>query len=228
MPQVILAESVPLFRCGVRATLEQAGGWTVLEAANQAEILELAQRHQPDCAILDSGSCGYDALETCWMLRQQVPSIGLLILAHAPHEEQLFQFIRHGTNAYEPRSIAPEMLLDRVQRVSCREYLLGNDFLVARPSTRIAPGQAIHPLTKAAAPGAEDDPEPSPLSAREMQILQQIAYGNSNKQIGAVLKISDQTVKNHITSTLRKLSVNDRTAAVMHAISRHWISMDPQ
>jgi DNA-binding NarL/FixJ family response regulator len=66
----------------------------------------------------------------------------------------------------------------------------------------------------------------TPLSAREIEILDYIARGNSNKVIAKSLKISDQTVKNHITSILKKLSVNDRTAAVVHALKKGWIKMD--
>jgi DNA-binding NarL/FixJ family response regulator len=66
----------------------------------------------------------------------------------------------------------------------------------------------------------------SPLSSREVEILDYIARGNSNKEIAKSLKISDQTVKNHITSILKKLSVNDRTAAVVHALKHGWIKMD--
>jgi DNA-binding NarL/FixJ family response regulator len=62
-----------------------------------------------------------------------------------------------------------------------------------------------------------------PLSAREMEVLDQIAHGNSNKQIAQVLSISDQTVKNHITAIMRKLAVNDRTQAVVHALQQGWI-----
>jgi DNA-binding NarL/FixJ family response regulator len=66
----------------------------------------------------------------------------------------------------------------------------------------------------------------TPLSNREIEILDYIARGNSNKEIAKSLKISDQTVKNHITSILKKLSVNDRTAAVVHALKHGWIKMN--
>jgi DNA-binding NarL/FixJ family response regulator len=65
-----------------------------------------------------------------------------------------------------------------------------------------------------------------PLSAREIEILDFISRGNSNKEIARALKISDQTVKNHITSILRKLAVNDRTQAVVFALRHGWIKMD--
>ena len=221
MRTVILAESIPLFRLGMRSLLEQVGEWNVLEATHPTEILELAQVHQPECAILDAGSNAYDALQICWLLRQQVPAIGILILTDQLAEEQLFRFLIHGANAYEPRIITCESFLDRVKHLCAGEYLMRSERLVSQASNAarcrvLSPRKAVD----------LDKPEPSPLSGREIQILQFIAWGNSNKQIGHALKISDQTVKNHITSTLKKLSVSDRTAAVMVAISHRWISME--
>ena len=71
----------------------------------------------------------------------------------------------------------------------------------------------------------EVEPLFAPLSAREIEVLEYIARGNSNKEIARALKISDQTVKNHITSILRKLAVNDRTQAVVYALRHGWIKM---
>jgi len=68
----------------------------------------------------------------------------------------------------------------------------------------------------------------SPLTPRELEILQAVAGGQSNKEIARLLHISDQTVKNHITSILRKLAVNDRTQAVMQALRHGWIKLDQE
>ena len=65
----------------------------------------------------------------------------------------------------------------------------------------------------------------SPLTPREVEILDCVAQGNSNKEIARILSISDQTVKNHITSILRKLAVNDRTQAVIYALRHGWIKL---
>jgi DNA-binding NarL/FixJ family response regulator len=76
------------------------------------------------------------------------------------------------------------------------------------------------------AEGQEIEPLFVPLSPRELEILEHIARGNSNKMVARALKISDQTVKNHITSILRKLAVNDRTQAVVLALRHGWIRVD--
>jgi DNA-binding NarL/FixJ family response regulator len=72
----------------------------------------------------------------------------------------------------------------------------------------------------------ESDSVFSPLTPREVEILDCVARGNSNKEIAVFLGISDQTVKNHITSILRKLQVNDRTQAVIYALRHGWIKLE--
>ena len=114
-------------------------------------------------------------------------------------------------------------LADSVRRVSQGEYLI-NDDVLSRPHLASRVLKSFRDLVI-------DDEEPatkdlySPLSSREVEILDYIARGNSNKEIAKSLKISDQTVKNHIPSILKKLSVNDRTAAVVHALRHGWIKM---
>ena len=110
-----------------------------------------------------------------------------------------------------------------MRRVSHGEYLI-NDDVLSKPQLANRVLKSFRELTV-----EEEDPGTkdlySPLSGREVEILDYIARGNSNKEIAKSLKISDQTVKNHITSILKKLSVNDRTAAVVHALRHGWIKM---
>ena len=216
MIRVILVERVPLFRVGLRITLERFGEFLILESTDSTEILEWANEHHPDVVILDAGLPTTDPLELTWMLRQATPSIGILILAASQHtssedEEQLFQFFRHGANAFEFRSITPDMLVESVHRVACGEYLIGSEGLLPRPSARIAvPLKTPHRHGEVDLAHAQGGPVSTlPISPREVEILEHIARGSSNKEIAKSLQISDQTVKNHITSILKKLSVDD-------------------
>jgi len=190
------------------------------------EIMELTQAHHPACAILDGGLTTIDPFEICWMLRQQVPEIGILVLAPTQNEECFFQFFRRGASAYELRSITPEALVEGMRRVSRGEYLIRSEVLLPQPSARITQPLKTHQHGEVSV-GEPQAPAPAiPLSPREVEMLEYVARGNSNKEIAKLLKISDQTVKNHITSILKKLSVNDRTAAVVHAIRRGWIALE--
>src|SRR6266699_534178 len=144
MGSVILVESVPLFRRGIRTTLERAGEWAVFESTDRMEIMELTQAHHPACAILDGGLTTIDPFEICWMLRQQVPEIGILVLAPTQNEECFFQFFRRGASAYELRSITPEALVEGMRRVSRGEYLIRSEVLLPQPSARITQPLKTH------------------------------------------------------------------------------------
>jgi DNA-binding NarL/FixJ family response regulator len=146
-----------------------------------------------------------------------------MILTPSEDEERLFQSIKVGAAAYYTRNITPEELTDAVRRVSHGEYLI-NDDVLSKPqlANRVLKSFRELSVEEEEAPGKDTH---SPLSNREVEILDYIAQGNSNKEIAKSLKISDQTVKNHITSILKKLSVNDRTAAVVHALRHGWIQM---
>jgi DNA-binding NarL/FixJ family response regulator len=149
--------------------------------------------------------------------------VAVMILTPSEDEERLFQSIKVGAAAYYARNITPEELADAVKRVSQGEYLI-NDDVLSKPQLASRVLKSFRELAV-----EEEDPTTkdlySPLSSREVEILDYIARGNSNKEIAKSLKISDQTVKNHITSILKKLSVNDRTAAVVHALRHGWIKM---
>jgi DNA-binding NarL/FixJ family response regulator len=226
--RVIIVDEQPLFREGIHYTLERLGHCEIVgESTNPAEILELARTTRADVALIDAGLTRTDALELAYQLRHQAPHIAVIILTPSEDEERLFQSIKVGAAAYYTRNISPEELIEAVQRVTRGEYLI-NDDVLSRPQIAGRVLKSFREMTVAdeESDGANSGKDLySPLSSREVEILDYIARGNSNKEIAKSLKISDQTVKNHITSILKKLSVNDRTAAVVHALRHGWIKI---
>jgi len=223
----MIVDDVPLFRRGIRHALERMGDCTIVgESTDPAEIMEVARTHHPDVVLIDGGLGSVDAIEIAWGLRQQASTIGIFIFAPSPDEERLFQFVKVGASAYEMRTITPEALVDKVRRVSNGEYLITSEVLWRFPRVDGSINTRFHLSVKANE--IEIPTSPSPLSRRELEILGYIAEGNSNKVIARVLCISDQTVKNHITSTLKKLEVDDRTSAVVYALRQRWIRLWPQ
>src|SRR5260221_12534980 len=226
MIHVLVADRVPLFRCGIRAALESTPECKVVgEATERAGIIQLLQEQHPDVIVLDAGLLASAALyEVAGALRPL--ACGLVVLTAFADEEQLFQYMKLGAAAYESRGITAACLADRIRQVARREYLISAEAIDRpRPSlpTAFRKSSALRSSTS-------EDEEPVstyPLSGREVEILDHIARGSSNKEIAKSLKISDQTVKNHITSILKKLSVDDRTAAVVYALRHHWISLEP-
>ncbi|GCE11699.1 LuxR C-terminal-related transcriptional regulator [Tengunoibacter tsumagoiensis] len=222
--RVIIIDEQPLFREGVRATLERMGDCTIVgESTDAADVLEIARTGNPDVALIDAGLTSSDPLEIARQARHIAPRMAIIILTPSEDEERLFQSIKVGAAAYCSRNITADELMDAVRRVSHGEYLIRDDVL-SKPQLASRVLKSFREMTVEEEEGETKDPY-SPLSSREVEILDYIARGNSNKEIAKSLKISDQTVKNHITSILKKLSVNDRTAAVVHALRHGWIKM---
>ena len=222
--RVIIVDEQPLFREGIRATLERMGDCVILgESTDAIEVLEMARTSNPDVALIDAGLITSDPLEIARQMRHIVPRMAIIILTPSEDEERLFQSIKVGAAAYYTRNITPDELAEAVRKVSHGEYLINDDGL-SKPQLASRVLKSFLELTVEEEDNGTRDLY-SPLSSREVEILDYIARGNSNKEIAKSLKISDQTVKNHITSILKKLSVNDRTAAVVHALRHGWIKM---
>ena len=223
--RVIIIDQQPLFREGVRATLQRMEGCEIVgESTDAYDVLELARTHNPDVALIDAGLTTADPLEIARQARHLAPHMAIIMLTPSEDEERLFQSIKVGAAAYYTRDITPDDLTAAVRKVSNGEYLIRDDVL-AKPQIANRVLKSFRELV-VEEEAAETKDLYSPLSSREVEILDYIARGNSNKEIAKSLKISDQTVKNHITSILKKLSVNDRTAAVVHALRHGWIKME--
>ncbi len=222
--RVLVVDEQPLFLAGICATLERMGDCTIVgTSTDTTKILELARLGRPDVVLIDTNLTAIDSLEIARQLRHLVPQIAVIFLTPLKDEERLFQSIKVGAAAYYTRDLKQEELEDAVRRVSRGEYLI-NDDVLSKPQLADRVLKSFRELTIEEGNVIPESPD-SPLSSREIEILDYIAQGNSNKEIAKSLKISDQTVKNHITSILKKLGVNDRTAAVVYALRQGWIKM---
>ena len=147
------------------------------------------------------------------------PSAGIIALAVEEDEDQLFDAIKAGAAAFILKDISPDDLVTIIRRVNTGEYLI-NDKVFSRPAVA---SRVLKEFRELAVYGQEAAPIFAPLSPREVEILDNIAKGMTNKQVAYALSICEQTVKNHMSSILRKLSVNDRTQAVVYAMKQGWI-----
>jgi DNA-binding NarL/FixJ family response regulator len=221
--RVLIIDDHPLFRNGIRWSLEAAGDMEVVgEAENGQEAIKLAERALPDVVLVDINLPGLNGLEVARVIKRRDPRIAMIVLSVYEDDEQLFQAIKVGAAAYSSKDVHPAELLRMIREVARGRYLI-NDSVLAKPhvATRV-----LHQFRELA---TSDDEQTSalfaPLTSREIEILDCIARGLSNKEIANELSISGQTVKNHITSILSKLQVNDRTMAVIYAIKKGWIRM---
>ena len=205
----------------MRHALESEPDFEIVgEAADGGEAIQLARVLSPDIILMDVNMPVVDGLEVTRRLRMNLPRTAVIVLSAYDDDEQLFQSIKVGASAYFPKDVHPDDLAEGIRRVGKGEYII-NDSLLSRPLLAARVLQQFRQM----ASGSEVEPFFAPLSPREMEILECIAKGSSNKEIARELKISDQTVKNHITSILRKLNVNDRTEAAVYALRHGWIKV---
>jgi DNA-binding NarL/FixJ family response regulator len=218
--KIMLVDDHALFRVGMRQILEREEDFVVVgEAENARDAFTMATELSPDTILLDLSLPPPGGIETTQRIKREVPSIGIIALAVAEDEDQLFEAIKAGAAAFILKDINPDDLVTIIRRVRNGEYLI-NDKVFSRPSVA---SRVLKEFRELAVYGQEATPIFAPLSPREVEILDNIAKGMTNKQVAYALSISEQTVKNHMSSILRKLSVNDRTQAVVYAMKQGWI-----
>lgn len=226
--KLLIIDDHPLFRQGVRYSLETNEEITVMgEASTAEEALEwlssVDHNQEPNVVLVDLNLPGMSGLELTRQLRRRYPNLGVVMLSMHENDEQAFQALQSGAAAYRSKDVQPTELKETLLRVARGEYVI-NDMLMEEPkvASHVLSQFRSLPQDLSITPDA-DFPIFTPLSEREIEVLERIAVGGSNKSIAEELHISTQTVKNHISSILRKLSLNDRTQAVLYALRRGWI-----
>ena len=220
---VMLVDDHPVFRQGLRRVLESEDDLDVTaEVADGLEALRVAKELSPDVLLLDINLPGMNGLQVARSLKDAIVDINIIMLTAYHDDQQVFHAIRAGASAYFPKDVSPRRLIEAIRLVHQGSYVV-EDRVLEKPQVGewlLAQFEQVE--------GAEADSLGAllvPLSPREMEILQHIAQGKSNKEIAYELGISRQTVKNHMTSILRKLAVNDRTQAAIYALRRGWIRL---
>jgi two-component system response regulator DegU len=226
--RLMIVDDHPLFRQGVRWSLEaEVDLFIVGETATAEETLDwlvhAGPTQEPNVMLVDLNLPGMSGLDLTRQLRRQYPQIGVVMLSMHESDEQAFNALRAGAAAYRSKDVKPQALVEILRRVAHGEYVI-NDVVLEEPRVASRVLSQFQALPQTLTTTQETDfPIFSPLSDREIEVLERIAGGGSNKEIADVLGISTQTVKNHISSILRKLSLNDRTQAVIFALRRGWI-----
>jgi len=219
---ILLVDDHALFRVGVRNILEKEPGFDIVgEADDTRGAFDLSVQLSPDIILMDLSLPAPGGIETTQRIKRELPSAGIIVLAVNEDEDALFDAIKAGAAAFILKDVAPDDLVAIIRRVAAGEYLI-NDKVFAKPAVA---SRVLKEFRELAIYGQEAAPIFAPLSPREVEILDNIAQGMTNKQVAYALSISEQTVKNHMSSILRKLSVNDRTQAVVYAMRQGWIRM---
>lgn len=221
---ILIVDDHPLFRQGLRNVLAGEADFDVVgEGGNGTEGLELIRKLKPRVTLLDINLPEMNGLQVVRQVQTERISTSIVMLTAYHDLEQELHAFRAGGHAYCPKDVTPRHLIQVVRWVSQGHYVV-NDRVYDREGLRTWLEEGVE---KAGRPYINDTREAfSPLSPREMEILQCVTRGMSNKEIAYSLGISHQTVKNHMTAILQKLDVEDRTQAAVYALKHGWVRLE--
>jgi DNA-binding NarL/FixJ family response regulator len=206
---LLIADDHGVVRGGLRLLLERQPDLEVVaEAADGVEAVEQALAHRPDLCILDVSMPKRTGLQAAREIRAHAPEVGVLILSMHDDERYLFEALRAGAGGYVLKHQADHDLVAAVRAVG-----RGEPFLT---------GEAQRSLVRAWIADEAAGPA-EPLTAREQEVLKLIAEAHTNREIGAILHLSEKTVESHRGNLLRKLGMRDRVELVRYAIRRGLI-----
>jgi len=204
--RVIVADDHDLFRRGLKDLLEDQGIQVVGEASNGEDALRLALHTIPDVVVMDLRLPRLSGLEVTKRLAEAAPLIGVLVLTISAEEEDVVEAVVAGARGYLTKDATVQEIAAGVRAAAAGESLVSARvaaFLLERIRRRSAVGRA---------------PVPARLSGRELEILALVAEGKDNDEIARSLVLSPRTVKNHVSSILAKLQMENRVQAAVYAV----------
>jgi DNA-binding NarL/FixJ family response regulator len=222
--KILIVDDHPLFRQGLVDVLDIDPGLVVVAEAADGEVaVARAHEHRPDIVLMDVNLPNENGLGVTRRILSELPQTKVIILTGYDDAEQVFHALRLGAAAYCSKDIPPEGLLDTVYSVHKGDYVVHGQVMKYEEVVDWVDSR----FNRYKYPSKEQSSEPfTPLSPREMEILEMVTRGASNKEIANKLSISQQTVKNHMTAVLRKLHVDDRTQAAVYALRHGWVRLD--
>jgi DNA-binding NarL/FixJ family response regulator len=213
---VMLVDDQPLFRDGLRAVLSvQPGIQVVAEAGNGKEAVALAKRLEPMVTLMDLRMPVMSGVEATRAIRDLAPACQVIVLTTFDDDEQVFDALRAGALGYLLKDSSSARLVEAINAAARGESFLQPSIAakVLAEFNRLSPKR----------PPAGLFPSREKLSSREIEVLNQLAEGKSNKEIGVALNLAEGTVKNHLSNIFGKLGVLDRTQAALLARERGLI-----
>jgi DNA-binding NarL/FixJ family response regulator len=218
--RIVLADASRLTTLGITQVLEKEADMEILAVVTDGEeavakTIEL----EPDVLIIEVDLPLLSGIKATQKVRRELPHVAVVILTALEEEQTLFDAIRAGAAAYLHKDCEPKELVDSIRKVRNGQFII-NEKIFAKPAVAT---KVLAEFRELSVYGPGSSHVFAPLSPREVQILDNIAQGMTNKEVAYTLAISEQTVKNHMSSILRKLSVNDRTQAVVYAMRQGWI-----
>lgn len=208
--RVLIVDDHALFRRGLKMVLDNEEGIDVVgEAGDGAEAVTMAEETVPDVILMDVRMPKRSGIEATRSLKEMLPNAKILMLTVSDEEADLYEAIKAGASGYLLKEISIEEVAEAVRAAHSGQSL-------------ISPSMASKLLSEFAAMVKRSEEQPSlpgpRLTDRELQVLRLVAKGQNNRDIGAQLYISENTVKNHVRNILEKLHLHSRMEAVVYAV----------
>jgi len=219
---LLVADDHPLFRQGVVDALSLEKDFHVLaQASNGEEAINQIRSLKPMVAVLDVNMPEMNGQQVTHQVTSDHLPTRVVLLTGYDDIEQAIHAVLAGAAGYCAKEIEPDVLSRTIRAVADGKYAIAGNIFNRRELDAWIDEQMEGARRSYSEPGAPFHP----LSDREMEVLSCVVRGMSNKEIAKLLGISHQTVKNHVTSILRKFSVEDRTQAVVYALKRGWVKL---
>lgn len=211
--RVLITDDHSIVREGLTLILETTDDIEVVgEAGDGAEALQLVTKLQPDVVLMDLRMPGMDGLTAIGHLQREHPQVAIVILTTYNEDDLMLRGLQAGAKGFLLKDTPRDTLLDTIHAAAKGESLLTADVM-----SRLL----IHTQGRGKRPSTPSD---SPLTDRELETLQAVAAGETNKGIALKLGITERTVKAHLTSVYNKLGVDSRAAAIAIAAQKGWLS----
>jgi len=206
--RVMLCDDHEVVREGLRTLVSRQEGMAVVgEASSVKEAIEAATRSRPDVIIMDVRLPDGSGVEACRTIREARPETRVIMLTSYADDEALFASIVAGASGYLLKQTRGQAVIDAIQAVASGRSLLDPD-VTGKVLERVRKGRG------------DEDPAIASLTEQERKVLEQLAEGKTNREIGEVLFLSEKTVKNYVSRILDKLGLSRRAEAAAYMAKR--------
>jgi DNA-binding NarL/FixJ family response regulator len=210
--RVVVVDDQTLFRTGLASLLANDTRVEVVgQAVDGAEAVKIVAKLKPDVVLMDIKMPGLDGIEATRQITELVPGVKVLILTTFETDSQVIQALKAGASGYVLKDSSAAAIVSSVLAVMSGERVMAS----------AVANRVLEMLTGTTTPKEFYDG----LTSREIEILKLLASGMANKQIAYRLKISEKTVRNHVSNTYEKLSINDRSQAVLYAVRKGLVEV---
>ncbi|ADI28086.1 response regulator transcription factor [Geobacillus sp. C56-T3] len=220
--RIAIIDDHQLFREGIKRILEFEGDFEVVaEGSDGSEALSIVETYRPDLVLMDINMPDINGVEATKQLIEAYPDTKVVVLSIHDDENYVMRALQTGATGYLLKEMDADTLIEAVRIVA-----EGGSYLHPKVTHNLIREYRRLTTEKGGAVVKQEVRRPLHLlTRRECEVLQLLADGKSNRAIGGALYISEKTVKNHVSSILQKLNVNDRTQAVVVAIKNGWVEV---